>query len=98
MAFAMFRFRKSKGAVAATVSHNTTAETIWTVVPIVILIVMAWPATAKLISEYDVRDSAMTVKVTGYQWLWKYEYLGQDLSLIHISEPTRLLSISYAVF
>ena len=80
MAFAMFRFRKSKGAVAATFSHNTTAEIIWTVVPIIILIVMAWPATAKLISEYDVRDSAMTVKITGYQWLWKYEYLGQDVS------------------
>jgi cytochrome c oxidase subunit 2 len=80
MAVAMFRFRKSKGAVAAQFSHNTTAEIIWTVVPIVILIVMAWPATAKLISEYDVRDSAMTVKVTGYQWLWKYEYLGQDVS------------------
>jgi cytochrome c oxidase subunit 2 len=82
MAVAMFRFRKSKGAVAATFSHNTTAEIIWTVVPVIILIVMAWPATAKLISEYDIRDSAMTVKVTGYQWLWKYEYLGQDVSFM----------------
>jgi cytochrome c oxidase subunit 2 len=82
MAVAMFRFRKSKGAVAATFSHNTTAEIIWTVVPIIILIVMAWPATAKLISEYDLRDSEMTVKVTGYQWLWKYEYLGQDVSFV----------------
>jgi cytochrome c oxidase subunit 2 len=82
MAVAMFRFRKSKGAVAATFSHNTTAEIIWTVVPVIILIVMAWPATAKLISEYDIRDSEMTVKVTGYQWLWKYEYLGQDVSFV----------------
>ncbi|WP_199268785.1 cytochrome c oxidase subunit II [Lysobacter profundi] len=80
MAVAMFRFRKSRGAVPATFSHNTTAEIIWTVVPVIILIIMAWPATAKLISEYDIRDSEMTVKVTGYQWLWKYEYLGQDVS------------------
>jgi cytochrome c oxidase subunit 2 len=79
MAVAMFKFRKSKGAVAAQFSHNTTAEVIWTVVPVVILVVMAWPATAKLIEMYDTRDSEMTVKVTGYQWMWKYEYLGEDV-------------------
>lgn len=79
MAYAMFTFRKSKGAVAAQFSHNTTAEIIWTVIPVLILIGMAWPATAKLISMYDTRDSAMTVKVTGYQWMWKYEYLGENV-------------------
>jgi cytochrome c oxidase subunit 2 len=81
MAVAMFRFRKSKGAVAAQFSHTTTAEIIWTIVPIVILVVMAWPATAKLIAQYDTRDSAMTVKVTGYQWMWKYEYLGEGVDI-----------------
>jgi cytochrome c oxidase subunit 2 len=81
MAVAMFRFRKSRGAVAAQFSHNTTAEIIWTVVPIVILVIMAWPATTKLMSQYDTRDSAMTVKVTGYQWLWKYEYLGEGVDI-----------------
>ncbi|WP_331487969.1 cytochrome c oxidase subunit II [Luteimonas endophytica] len=80
MAVAMFRFRKSKGAVAAQFSHNTTAEVIWTIVPIVILVVMAVPATSKLIAMYDVRDSEMTVKVTGYQWMWAYEYLGEDVA------------------
>lgn len=79
MAYAMVKFRHSKGAVAAQFSHNTTAEIIWTVIPILILIVMAWPATAKLIAMYDTRDSEMTVKITGYQWMWKYEYLGQDV-------------------
>ena len=79
MAYAMFKFRKSKGAVAATFSHNTTAEIIWTVVPIIILVVMAVPATQKLIAMYDTRDSEMTVKVTGIQWLWKYEYLGEGV-------------------
>ncbi len=80
MFYAMFKFRKSKGAVAAQFSHNTTAEIIWTVVPIVILVGLAWPATANLIKIYDTRKAEMTVKITGYQWMWKYEYLGEDVS------------------
>lgn len=75
MAFAMVKFRKSKGAVAAQFSHNTTAEVIWTIVPIVILIVLAVPATNILFKMYDTRNAELTVKVTGYQWLWQYEYL-----------------------
>ena len=79
MAYALFKFRKSKGAVAAQFSHNTTAEVIWTIVPIIILIGLAWPATANLIKMYDTRNAEMTVKVTGYQWMWKYEYLGEGV-------------------
>src|SRR3546814_19126118 len=82
MAYAIFAFRKSKGAVAATFTHNTTAEVIWTVIPVLLLIGMSWPATTKLIAMYDTRDSEMTVKVTGYQWMWKYEYLGEDVAFI----------------
>lgn len=78
--YAVLRFRKSKGAVAAQFSHNTKAEIVWTVIPVLILIAMAWPATAKLIAMYDMRDSEMTVKVTGYQWMWKYEYLGEGVA------------------
>jgi len=81
MAVAMFRFRKSRGVTPAQFSHNTTAEIIWTVVPIVILVIMAVPATRKLIEMYDTRDAAMTVKVTGVQWMWKYEYMGEDVVL-----------------
>ncbi len=80
MAYAIFKFRKSKGAVPAQFSHNTKAEIVWTVIPVLILIVMAWPATAKLIAMYDTRDAEMTVKVTGYQWMWRYEYLGENVS------------------
>jgi len=80
MGYAIFKFRRSKGAVAAQFSHNTKAEIVWTVIPVLILIAMAWPATAKLIAMYDMRESEMTVKVTGYQWMWKYEYLGQDVA------------------
>jgi cytochrome c oxidase subunit 2 len=79
MGYAMFKFRKSKGAVAAQFTHNTTAEVIWTVLPILVLVAMAWPATAKLIAMYDTRNAEMTVKITGYQWMWKYEYLGENV-------------------
>ena len=75
MVVAMFRFRKSKGAVAETWSHNTTMEVIWTVVPILILVVMAWPATKLLIDMANAKGADMTIKVTGYQWKWRYEYL-----------------------
>ncbi len=81
MAYALFKFRKSKGAVAAQFTHNTTAEVIWTVIPVLILVGLAWPATKNLINMYDTRDSEMTVKVTGYQWMWKYEYLGEGVEL-----------------
>ncbi len=80
MFYAMFAFRKSKGAVAAQFSHNTAAEVVWTIVPVVILVVLAFPATKNLIKMYDTRESAMTVKITGYQWMWKYDYLGEGVS------------------
>lgn len=75
MIYAMLKFRKSKGVVPAQFSHNSTLEAIWTVVPIIILVVMAWPATKLLVDMADVENSDMTVKVTGYQWKWRYEYV-----------------------
>jgi cytochrome c oxidase subunit 2 len=75
MIVAMVRFRKSKGAVAAKWSHNTTMEVIWTVVPIIILVVMAWPATKLLVDMAEAKGSDMTIKITGYQWKWRYEYV-----------------------
>lgn len=80
MAYAMVKFRHSKGAVPAKFTHNTTAEIIWTVVPVVLLVIMAWPATAKLIQEYDTNNAALTVKITGYQWMWGYKYEGTDVA------------------
>lgn len=82
MAIAMFKFRKSRGAVAdVNFTHSTGLEVLWTVIPIVLLVLMAFPATSKLIQMYNVRESQMTIKVTGYQWMWKYDYLGQDVSI-----------------
>ncbi|MFZ5635080.1 MAG: cytochrome c oxidase subunit II [Pseudomonadota bacterium] len=78
MAVAMFKFRKSKGAKPdVDFTHSTRLEIVWTVIPVILLVVMAIPATSKLIAMYDTRDAAMTVKITGYQWLWKYEYAGE---------------------
>lgn len=82
MFYAMFKFRKSKGAVPATFSHNTTAEVVWTVIPVAILLVMAWPATKTLVKLADTGDAEFTVKVTGYQWKWRYEYLGEDVNFM----------------
>jgi len=80
MAYAMFKFRKSKGAVPDTsLTHSTKLEAVWTIIPIILLVVMAVPATAKLIAIYDTREAEMTVKVTGAQWMWKYEYLGEGV-------------------
>ena len=92
MAVAMVKFRKSKGAVAATWSHNTRAEIIWTVVPILILVAMAYPATKTLMFMADTTESEMTVKVTGYQWMWRYEilnYRGQQTPVNFVSRIER---------
>ena len=80
MAYAMFKFRKSKGAVPDTgFTHSTKLEAIWTAIPIIILVALAFPATSGLMRMYDTREAEMTVKVTGYQWMWKYEYLGEGV-------------------
>ena len=82
MAVAMFRFRKSRGAIPDTqFTHSTKLEIMWTVVPVVLLVMMAAPATSKLIAMYDTSKATMTVKITGYQWMWKYDYLGENVSL-----------------
>ncbi|HRO62805.1 cytochrome c oxidase subunit II [Thermomonas sp.] len=81
MAVAIFRFRKSRGAVPDTgFIHNTKLEIVWTAIPILTLIGLAFPATSGLLRMYDTRDSEMAVKVTGYQWMWKYEYAGEGVS------------------
>jgi len=80
MIIAMIKFRKSKGAVPATWSHSTVAEIIWTVIPIFILISLAVPAARALVEIEDTRDTEMTIKITGYQWKWHYDYIGEDVN------------------
>lgn len=80
MFYSMFKHRKSKGAVAADFHESTTVEIIWTAVPLVILIAMAIPAAKTLIAMEDTSNAEVTVKVTGYQWKWHYEYLDSGIN------------------
>ncbi|KPJ82327.1 MAG: cytochrome B5 [Gammaproteobacteria bacterium SG8_30] len=81
MIYAMVKFRKSKGAVAdMSMLHNTKLEIAWTIVPVFILVGMAIPSVDKLIKIEDTTGSELTIKVTGYQWFWEYEYLGTGVS------------------
>ncbi|TCV96110.1 cytochrome c oxidase subunit 2 [Luteibacter rhizovicinus] len=75
MFVAMFRFRKSRGAVAEKWTHSTKLEIVWTVIPVIILIVLAKLATGGLTSFADTTGSEMTIKITGYQWKWRYDYV-----------------------
>ena len=80
MIYSIATFRKSKGAVSASFDHNTTAEVIWTLIPVVILVAMAIPAARTLVKIDDTSGSELTIKVTGYQWKWQYDYVDQGVS------------------
>jgi len=100
MIYSIATFRKSKGAVPATFEHNTKAEIIWTVIPVLILVAMAIPAAKTLVKIDDTRGSELTVKVTGYQWKWQYEYVDQGVSffstLARTSDEARQLDSGIA--
>jgi len=80
MIYSIATFRKSKGAIPATFDHSATAEVIWTIIPVLILVGMAIPAARTLVRIDDSSGSDLTIKVTGYQWKWQYEYVGQGVS------------------
>ena len=82
MFYVMYAHRKSRGAVAENFHENTLVELLWTVVPAIILIVMAIPATTALLKVYDTENADIDIKVTGYQWKWQYEYLGEDVKFL----------------
>ncbi|MDH3513668.1 MAG: cytochrome c oxidase subunit II [Gammaproteobacteria bacterium] len=79
MFYSIFAHRKSRGHKAAQFHENTTLEVVWTVIPFVILVSMALPSTATLLEMDDTSKSDLTVKITGYQWKWKYDYPDQDI-------------------
>ena len=81
MIYSIVTFRKSKGAVAdVTLVHNTVVELIWTAVPVAILVFMAIPAAKTLVEIEDVTKTDLSIKVTGFQWGWQYEYLDTGVS------------------
>lgn len=84
MFWSILHHRKSKGAVAAQFHHSTFAEIAWTIVPIIILIVMAVPATKVLVKMEQTSDAEITIKVTGYQWKWYYEYMGEGFGFFSL--------------
>jgi cytochrome c oxidase subunit 2 len=78
--YSIMTHRKSKGAVPATFHESTTVEIIWTTIPFLVLVGMAVPATKALLALEDTRDADMSIKVTGYQWKWHYDYLDEGIS------------------
>ena len=83
----MFLHRKSRGVKPANFHESTKVEIVWTVVPLIILIAMAVPAARVLIKMEDFSDSELSIKVTGYQWRWHYEYLDEDVAFYSALDP-----------
>ena len=75
--FSIFFHRKSRGYMPATFSHSTKMEIVWTIIPILILIMLMVPATKTLMDMYEVGEPQLDVKITAYQWKWQYEYLNR---------------------
>jgi cytochrome c oxidase subunit 2 len=85
MFYAIFKHRKSKGAKPADFHESTTVEIIWTVIPFIIVIGMALPATKVVVAQKDTTNADLTIKATGYQWKWGYDYLkgeGEGISML----------------
>ena len=89
MFYSIFHHRKSKGHVAEQFHENTTVEIIWTIIPTIILVAMAIPATKAVIDLDKVQESDMSIQVTGKQWYWDYKYLDSGLQFeSHLDEAS----------
>ena len=88
MFWSIFKHRRSVGAKAAQFHENTAIEVIWTIVPLVVLIGMAWPATRTILEMKDASNADMSIKVTAYQWRWEYDYQQDGLRFLsNLSTP-----------
>ncbi|WP_371924938.1 cytochrome c oxidase subunit II [Endozoicomonas sp. SCSIO W0465] len=88
MFYSIFKHRKSKGAVAHQFHESTLVEIVWTSIPFLILVLMAIPATKTLVEIYNTDEADIDIKITGYQWKWQYEYVGEDVSFFsNLSTP-----------
>lgn len=88
MIYAIICHRRSAGYKASTFHESTTVEIIWTIIPFIILIVMAVPATRTLIFMDDTKNADVTIKITGYRWYWHYDYLDEDINYFsYLSTP-----------
>ena len=75
MFYSIWKHRKSVGAKPASFHESVTVEVVWTVIPFVIVILMALPATKVLVAQKDTSNADLTIKATGYQWKWGYDYI-----------------------
>jgi len=82
MFYSLYKHRKSVGHQAVQFHEHKALEIVWTVIPALILIGMAYPATKTIFTMKDVSDSDMSIKVTGHQWKWEYEYMGEGVRFI----------------
>jgi cytochrome c oxidase subunit II len=85
MFYACWAHRKSVGHKASQFHENTTVELLWTIIPAVILVAIAWPVTKTVIAQKDTTAADITLKVTGYQWKWGYDYIkgeGEGISFL----------------
>jgi cytochrome c oxidase subunit 2 len=92
MFYSMFMHRKSKGAKAANFHESTTVEIVWTIVPFIIVIFMALPATKAVVAMKDTSASDITIKATGIQWKWGYDYLkgeGEGIGFVSTLDVTQ---------
>ena len=91
MAYCIFKFSREKNPEPATFTHNTTVEVIWTAVPVLILIVIAIPSVQLLFKQLEVPKADLTIKATGNQWYWTYEYPDEEIEfdaiMIGAGEP-----------
>jgi len=87
MIISLFKHRKSRGAEPASFSHSTTAEVIWTAIPVIILVLMAIPTAETMVRIEDSRNPDLSIVVTGYQWKWHYKY--QDSGIEFYSSLAR---------
>ncbi|MGZ5250163.1 MAG: cytochrome c oxidase subunit II, partial [Caldimonas sp.] len=92
MFYSIVMHRRSKGARAANFHESTTVEIAWTIVPFVIVILMALPATRVVVAMKDTSSADLTVKVTGSQWKWGYDYLkgeGEGIGFVSTLDPAQ---------
>ncbi|CAN5429051.1 hypothetical protein BH09PSE5_BH09PSE5_14580 [soil metagenome] len=92
MFYSIIKHRKSKGAKSANFHESTTVEIIWTVVPFIIVIFMALPATKVVVAMKDTTNADLTIKATGYQWKWGYDYLkgeGEGIGFLSTLDATQ---------
>jgi cytochrome c oxidase subunit 2 len=89
MFYAMFKHRKSLGHAAHPFHESTTVEVIWTVIPFLILIGIAWPATKAVLAQKDTSNPDISIKVTGHQWKWEYDYLQEGVKFMSVLATPR---------